>query len=120
MSASGAQGDANLDNAISELEQENAKLRSQVNNLRADIAASQGSQIPSPAPQKHHHSPPPPQHRGPGVIGGAARGAAGGAIKGAIAGAILPGMSAGDGAAAGAAVGATTGGLRGARNRLRR
>eukprot|EP00573_Skeletonema_grethae_P002713 CAMPEP_0201685564 /NCGR_PEP_ID=MMETSP0578-20130828/281_1 /ASSEMBLY_ACC=CAM_ASM_000663 /TAXON_ID=267565 /ORGANISM="Skeletonema grethea, Strain CCMP 1804" /LENGTH=199 /DNA_ID=CAMNT_0048169491 /DNA_START=78 /DNA_END=677 /DNA_ORIENTATION=- len=73
---------------------------------------------PTPAP-KPAPAPAPRQHRGPGVVGGAARGAAGGAMRGAIAGAILPGMDAADGAAAGAAVGATTGGLRGIRGRRR-
>ncbi len=127
----GGSGGGEDDEKVKELEAKVETLEDDVKVKDAEIAElkkkmeelKMGKQkavapTPTPAP-KPAPAPAPSQHRGPGLVGGAARGAAGGAMKGAIAGAILPGMDASDGAKAGAAVGATTGGLRGIRGRRR-
>lgn len=101
-----------LENDIKAKDHEIAELKKKMEEMKVGKEKA-AAPAPTPAPKQA----PAPTHRGPGVVGGAARGAAGGAMKGAIAGAILPGMDAADGAKAGAAVGATSGGLRAMRGR---
>jgi len=115
---------------IHQLEEENKKLKEKLDQMEANKATAAPANHPPPQqanyPPPEQTKAPPPQtathqhHKGPGVVGGAARGAAGGAVKGAVIGAILPGMTAGNGAAAGAAAGAVGGAGKGLRGRLRR
>jgi hypothetical protein len=97
---------------IKKLEEENKKLRDEVDRLKKQVPAPAPSPASAPAPppkkKKEHH-----------VIKGAAGGAAKGAVLGAVAGAIAG--DAGKGAKIGAATGATAGGMQGigARRRAR-